>query len=291
MPPGRLAPHVREWPVRAEDVAPRTWLLAALAGWAVLAWLMALAGMGGRVAPLADDPSLLQPLPPVRATPAQRLGPLAQYGEIASRPLFMDDRRPKPFSLRTDDGEAANTFDYVLTSVLITPALKLAILQPTAEAQAGAAAQGEAGGGPIRVKLGESAEEASSWRLVALEPRSAVFAGPEGERTLELRAFDGTGGVPATPPSVAPRPGSTAGAATPVAAPSPGMQANPSAPRPSRTAVAPTPPPPSAPPPPQEATGTAVTTPDAQIEAIRQRIQARREQLRREAQPPQPVSE
>lgn len=287
MPPRRLRPVVRELPVRAEDIAPRTWLLAALAGWAVLAWLMALAGMGGRVAPLADDPSLLQPLPPVRANAPQRLGPLTQYGEIAARPLFTDDRRPKPFSLRADEGEAANTFDYILTSVLITPALKLAILQPSAEAQAGAAAQGEAGGGPIRVKLGESAEQASSWRLVALEPRSAVFAGPEGERTLELRAFDGTGGAPATPASAATRAGGTPGA---VAAPVPGTAANPSVPRPSRVTGAPVPQP-SAPPPPQDATGNAVTTPDAQIEAIRQRIQARREQLRREAQPPQPVSE
>jgi general secretion pathway protein N len=278
--------------VRAEDIAPRTWLLAALAGWALLAWILALAGMGGRVAPLADDPTLLQPLPAVRASSPQRLGPLAQYGEIAARPLFTDDRRPKPFSLRADEGEQANTFDYILTSVLITPALKLAILQPTAEAQAGAAAQGEAGGGPIRVKLGESAEQASSWRLVALEPRSAVFAGPEGERTLELRAFDGTGGTPATPASV-PRAGGT-GAPPGVAGPVPGAIANPSAQRPPRPVAGPVAAPvpqPSAPPPPQDAAGNAVTTPDAQIEAIRQRIQARREQLRREAQAPQPVSE
>jgi general secretion pathway protein N len=276
--------------VRAEDLAPRTWLLAALAGWAVLAWLLALGGMGGRVAPLADDPSLLQPLPPVRASTPQRLGPLAQYGEIAARPLFTDDRRPKPFSLRADEGEAANTFDYILTSVLLTPALKLAILQPSAEAQAGAAAQGEAGGGPIRVKLGESAEQASSWRLVALEPRSAVFAGPEGERTLELRAFDGTGGAPATPATPASATARTGGTTGAVAAPAPGSAANPSTPRPSRNTVTAVPQP-SVPPPPQDATGNAVNTPDAQIEAIRQRIQARREQLRREAQPPQPVSE
>ena len=279
--------------MRAEDVAPRTWLLAAVAGWAVLAWLLALAGMGGRVAPLADDPSLLQPLPPVRASTPQRLGPLAQYGEIATRPLFSDDRRPKPFSLRTDEGEEANTFDYVLTSVLITPALKLAILQPSAEAQAGAAAQGEAGsGGPIRVKLGESAEQASSWRLVSLEPRSAVFAGPEGERTLELRAFDGTGGAPATPASATAATQRNPTNAAPGGASVPGATGN-AAPRPVRTAVAPaTPaPPPAAPAAPQQATDAAATNPDAQIEAIRQRIQARREQLRREAQQQQPVSE
>ena len=48
--------------VRVDSAGPRTWLLATLAGWALLAWLLALLGMGGRIAPLADDPALLQPL-------------------------------------------------------------------------------------------------------------------------------------------------------------------------------------------------------------------------------------
>ena len=49
--------------MRAEDIAPRTWLLGALAAWALLAWILSLAGLGGRVAPLAEDPSLVQRLP------------------------------------------------------------------------------------------------------------------------------------------------------------------------------------------------------------------------------------
>lgn len=278
--------------MRAEDVAPRTWLLAALAGWALLAWILALAGLGGRVSPLADDPSLLQPLPQQKPAAAQRLGPMAQYGEIAARPLFSDDRRPKPFSLRADDGEASNTFDYVLTSVLITPNLKLAILQPSPQANAGAAAQGEAASAPIRMKLGESAEQARGWRLVSLEPRSAVFAGPDGERTLELRAFDGTGGALATPMTrpAAPTPaGDSAAGAAAEAANAAAAAAAANGEKPPRPVAAPVPRP-SAPPPAQDATAT---TPEAQIEAIRQRIQARREQLRREAQqqPPQPVGE
>ncbi len=280
--------------MRAEDVAPRTWLLATLAGWALLAWILALAGLGGRVAPLAQDPSLLQPLPAARAAAPARLGPMGQYGEIAARPLFTDDRRPKPFSLRAGDAEASNTFDYVLTSVLITPGMKLAILQPSAEAEAGAAAQGEAAGKPIRVKLGESAEQAAGWRLVSLEPRSAVFAGPEGERTLELRAFDGSGGMPATPvtrpavppPAANPVPGDAAAAAAAAAA-NAAADAAAAAEKPQRPATAPVPRP-STPPPAQDSTAT---TPEAQIEAIRQRIQARREQLRREARPQQPVGE
>lgn len=273
--------------MRAEDIAPRTWLLGALAAWALLAWILSLAGLGGRVAPLAEDPSLVQRLPQLQPSAPERLGPYTQYGELASRPLFSEDRRPKPFSLRGEgEGEQTNAFDYVLTSVLLTPGLKLAILQPAGDAQ---------GGAPIRVKLGESAEQAAAWRLVSLEPRRAVFEGPDGQRTIELRAYDGTGGEPATPasqpvarsgaPAIRPvvsRNADTADAAEAAEA------ANAAA------AAAAVVPPASAKPPEAVTDATssaaepAVATPDAQIEAIRKRIQARREQLRREAQQPPP---
>lgn len=265
--------------MRAEDVAPRTWLLAAFAGWALLAWILALAGLGGRVAPSANDPSLAQALPQPRPSPPERLGPYAQYGELATRPLFSEDRRPKPFSLRGEgEGEQRNTFDYVLTSVLLTPGLKLAILQPSGDGEAR----------PIRVKLGEAAEEAAGWRLVSLEPRQAVFEGPDGQRTMDLRAFDGTGGQPATPASrpsaargsaPAPRiitPDQEAANAAQSAANAASDAANAAATASARARKPPANAAPAEPAPP--------ATPDAQIEAIRKRIQARREQLRREAQ-------
>src|SRR5690606_10442160 len=34
---------------------------------------------------------------------------------------------------------------------------------------------------------------APGWQLIALEPRQAVFEGPGGRKTLELRVFDGRG--------------------------------------------------------------------------------------------------
>jgi general secretion pathway protein N len=245
--------------VRLDSVGPRTWLLATLAGWALLAWLLALLGMGGHVSRLADDPSLRQALPQPRPSPPPRLGPLAQYAEIGARPLFSDDRRPKPFSLQPEgEGETANTFDYVLTSVLITPGLHMAIVQPTA------------GGDSIRIKLGESSEAAAAWRLVALNPRSAVFAGPEGEKTLNLRVYDGNGGEAPTQVRSEPPPDTmvdatetTADAAVP--APSP-------------------PPKPVTQAPPAPAKPAPVATPEAQMEAIRKRIEARRAQLRQQAQ-------
>ncbi|RPE79555.1 general secretion pathway protein N [Vulcaniibacterium tengchongense] len=242
--------------MRLDDAGPRTWLLAACAGWALLAWLLALAGMGGRVQPLADDPGQLPPLPQPRPpSAATEIGPLSRYDQFAARPLFTQDRRPKPFVLQGQgDGEAqAADFDYVLTSVLITPGLRMAILQPPD------------GGDSVRVKLGEAPGSLPAWRLVELDRRGAVFEGPEGRRELNLRVFDGKGGQPPTPSGLAGRP---APVGVPVAPPQP-------APVPA--------PPPGAEPTPQQ-------TEQAQMEAIRRRIEARRAQLRQQQsqQSPQP---
>lgn len=247
--------------MRLDSAGPRTWLLATIAGWALLAWLLAVLGMGGRVAPLADDPGLLQPLPTLRPSPPERLGPLAQYAEIGARPLFSDDRKPKPFSLQAEgDGEAAsNAFDYVLTSVLITPGLHMAIVQPSA------------GGESIRVKLGEAPEPAAAWRLIGLSPRSAVFAGPEGEKTLELRVYDGNGGEDPT----------QMGGAIADGAAAPGMQPPPPNPQPATPAQGgASPGTPGASP-----TQSQQASQEAQIEAIRKRIEARRAQLQQQSQP------
>lgn len=174
--------------MRADTASARTWLLGAVAAWALCAWLLALLGMGGSVEPLDEDPALLQPLPQVAGVPEPRLGPLAQYEEIARRPLFSDNRRPQPFVINPGDENAAKKgFDYVLTSVMIAPDFRMAILQPSE------------GGDPVRVKVGAAPDPAPGWRLVSLEPRLAVFDGPEGERKLQLRTFDGEGGIPPTP--------------------------------------------------------------------------------------------
>lgn len=268
--------------MRLDDAPPRTWLLAAVAAWALLAWVLALAGMGARIAALPEDPGLLRPLPPLRPPAPDRLGPLTQYGEIAARPLFSTDRRPKPFSLQGGaQGEGqATEFDYRLTSVLITPSLRMAILQPPD------------GSKSVRVRVGEAPETHPGWRLETLNARSAVFVGPEGPRTLELRVFDGQGGQPPTPstPTPAARAANGArGAAAPVPPPRPILDpprptnATPTAPAPEptpRDAAAPANPPASAP-----------ASDQAQMEAIRQRIQARREQLRQQQSQTKPPAQ
>ena len=176
--------------MRIEDAGGRTWLLGAVALWAACTWALAEFGMGSRVEALPEDPALLQPLPRPGAAAEGRLGPLPQYAAIRERALFEHDRTYRPFLLEGGaEGDAQDTgFDVVLTSVLITPGLEMAIVQPR-----------EGDGLPLGFRLGESSPQAPDWTLTALNPRSAVFSGPDGECRLELRVFDGVGGEPPTP--------------------------------------------------------------------------------------------
>ncbi len=256
--------------MRVDDVGPRTWLLAGLAGWALLGWLLAMAGMGGRVGSLADDPALLGALPSPGSAPVAVLGPAEQYAEIAARPLFAPDRRPHPyFAEGADEETRSEAFDYILTSVLITPWLKLAIIQPSN------------GDRSLRVKLDQTVDPQSAWRLVELDARSAVFEGPEGRRTLSLRVFEGAGrelaggpagGVPAAAPAPAPATSATNGNGKPAAPVTSGASVG-------ADSENPTVPP---------ATDTAPATEREQIDAIRQRIEARRAQLREQSPSPSP---
>ena len=244
--------------MRLDDVAPRTLLLGVLAGWAVIAWGLALSGMGGHLPGPASGSIPAPPLPPESRASAPALGPMTQYDAIAARPLFATDRRPKPFVLQAANGEPADApeFDLVLTSVLITPQASIAIVQKPD------------GSAAWRVRMGDAPEAFPNWRLAAIAPRSATFAGPEGEKTLDLRVYGGA----ASPPA----PGTPGATTRTVEMPGP-------VPVPPPTPVQPT----SPSPPPTDASAA----PDpAQIEAIRRRIEARREQMRQRAQNANPPS-
>jgi general secretion pathway protein N len=249
--------------MRFDSAGPRTWLLAGTALWAVAALVLAFLGMGRQIEPLAEDPALLRPLPTLPKAVAERLGPLGQYAETAARPLFADDRRPHPFSLQPEGAEPqAKTFDYVLTSVINTPSFKMAIIKSP-----------DGNTSPLRVRVGEAHEQLPGWQLQSVGPRNAVFIGPEGERTLELTVFNGVGGeaptmaaAPITPPTMPNEP------LDPTAPPAPAIaEAN----------APPTPPAPT--PDPNAARPAAPQSEQAQMDAIRKRIEARRAQLRQEA--------
>ncbi len=243
--------------MRTDAIAPRTWVLATVAGWAVLVWLLALFGLGGRIAPRAADPSLAANLPQPRMAAASRVGPLGQYAQIAARPAFNADRRPRPFFIEGQgQGNAAQAFDYVLSGVLITPQLQMAILQP-----------GNGEGLSLRVKLGESPEGNAGWRLAELHPRSAVFDSPDGRRTLELQTYTGGGEAPIA----------QAGATPPVAVQDDAANTANAAAAANQAAQA-------ARPPPAGPATQQVLTPEQQMQQIRERIEARRAQLRQQAQ-------
>lgn len=176
----------RSLPQRFDQAGPLTWLLVAFAGWAVLLWLAALLGMGGGVA-VASPSAADAPLPqPGKAVP-DRVGSLTQYAEAAARPVFTQDRRPRSFLATGAEGDAAaqnQTLDFILTGVLISPQVQLAVLQPNG------------GGDSQRVRVGKSPEGAAGWRLLEVQPRRAIFEGGGGQTVLDLRSF-GDAGAPA----------------------------------------------------------------------------------------------
>ncbi len=246
--------------MRIDEAGPRTLLLAALALWAVCTWVLAAAGLGGRVEALPEDPALLQPLPQGVDAASERLGPPGQYAAIVDRAIFAPDRRHRPFLLDPADGGqdgAPDGFDVVLTSVLITPGLEMAIVQ-------------RQDGEPVSFRVGETARQAPGWRLVSVAPRAATFAGPDGERVLELRVYDGVGGEPPTPVA-----GPDGGAGRAADADRAAAVDSPRRRERAENAGNITPDP---------AATSAEATPAQQAEAIRRRIEERRARLREQRQ-------
>lgn len=259
----------------ADTLRPASLLVGAIALWAVCVLLLAATGMGARV-PDSGLVAAPPPMPKVALVPARsRLGPLLDYAQVGQRPLFNTDRRPGPVPAAA--GAGSDQLDVVLTSVLITPRLQLAILTDTKDQSS------------RRVRVGENVE-GSNWRLASLGPRSAVLDGPSGQRTLELRVYDGQGGAaPTALAGAGPTPGTVAaagelprggeGSGNAAAADNGG---NPPGSASSRNrAVVTAQPQPAAP---QANLQTQPATQDAQIEAIRRRIEARRAQMRAEAE-------
>ena len=241
-----------------DNLRPATLLLAALAAWALLLLGLGFAGLGGRYPHAADDAHLAPALPKFTLSKINsRLGPMSDYQEVSDRPLMMAERRPVAIAAAAD---TTTDFDATLTSVLITPTLQLAILTDNQ------------GGASRRVRVGENVE-GTSWRLVQLHPRQAIFEGPGGQRVMDLRVYSGVGGVPGTPMAAAPTPDENAQPVAPPPPPPPEVASMP--PRPSNPA------PPIAGPTPDQAPAQPLTQ-EQQIDAIRKRIEARRAQARAE---------
>jgi general secretion pathway protein N len=243
----------------ADGLRPLTLLLGGAALWALCLLILALGGLGTRF-PEPEGAVAPPPVPTVSLKPASsRLGAFSSYAEVGARPLLNEGRQPMAVS--ADEAAAGGgDLDVTLTSVLITSRLKLAILTDNKDASS------------RRVQLGQLVE-GSGWRLVALQPRQAVLEGPTGQRTLDLRVFDGTSGEAPTPVSASnsPPPGDN-NAPPPPAPPPPVVQPKPAVAQNAPPAPAANRPDPNA------------MSQEEQVEAIRKRIEARRAQMRAEAE-------
>ncbi len=231
-----------------------TLLLAGFAVWAGMVLVAALFGAGARYADLPVDASLAKAIPSVKiAQNKATLGPLQNYAEMGNRPLLMFDRRPGPVPAAPGENAAAE-LDVSLGSVLLASDFKMAIFRENQ------------GGATRRVRVGDLVE-GTGWRLVQLEPRRAVLEGPSGQRAIDLMVFNGKGGQSPTPIAVTATPqASNAENANPGVVPV--AQTTPA----NTNAVATT-----------AAPSNKEMTQEQQIEAIRQRIAARRAQMQADA--------
>lgn len=247
--------------MKLEAAGLRTWWLGGIALWALAIWVATLFGMGSRIAPATDGDAGAAPLPRLGPAAPERMASASTYAQIGARPLFAEDRQPRPYLLGgTEQGTASSVS---LTGVLLTPGFGMAILT-TDQRQS------------LRLRL--NGEAVKGWQLLALEPRRATVSGPGGTQTLELPVFNGQGGEPptvlgTTPLTSVPPAGTGARPINSVAAPMPPPPAP--APAPQATAA-----PSNAAAPAQNPQGPS----EEQMKAIRERIQARRQQLQQQQQ-------
>lgn len=238
---------------RRLPMSTRVWVLVVCAGLVFVAWALLWP------APAAPVEAASTETPPEypAMTGVQMAAPNAA-DPAWSRPLFFNDRAPRVASLGGDaemGGEGSNAFMATLTGIVRSPVVYLATLSP-----------GQ-GGKPLRVRLGDEVEGHPGWKLIALGARSATFRNGEQEQVLRLVARNALNAPAAGMPSESP----STNAPPPPPPPALGVTGQVAAP------AAPA------------ASTEAEVTPEQrkQVEAIRERIQARRKQLLQ--QPPSPA--
>jgi general secretion pathway protein N len=252
------------------EFAPlRNWWLGGVTALAAVLWIATLLGAGGGIAPVGADNRAAPPLPVLAPAAPDRIASAAAYADIGARPLFAEDRKPRPYLLGgTEPGAASSAV--TLTGVLLTSEFGMAILT-TDQKQS------------LRLRL--NGDAVNGWQLVALEPRSATVTGPGGTQTLELVTFSGQGGEPPTVLGSATAGGPQAPGARAPLPPPPPPPGNAARAGQAPAQVLTAPPPAAAPPAPNPA---AQGPSEEQMQAIRARIQARRQQLQQQqqSQPP-----
>ena len=160
-------------------------VLAAAALGAVLVALMLGLGQGVRW----RAPRAPAPLPPTgRGAALPPPQPLDRFATVWQRPLFRPDRRP---GAQAGDGAAVG--DLALTGVILSPGLRMVLAQDKTHHR------------DLQIAEGKTTPD-GRWTLVEVQPRAAVFDGPEGRVELKLPAgapFDKTPPAPDNAPGAA----------------------------------------------------------------------------------------
>lgn len=196
--------------MNAENQRRLTPLLAAAAAVLALGLLLLFSGVGRSVRWLPP-----RPLAAVTSThhPASLLLPLPlqDFAIVWQKPLFSPDR--KPVAAVADGGTSLG--DLTLTGIILTPALRMALLR------------NKNGDRQVRLREGEATPDGSI-TLVEIRPRSALFDASGGRTELKLpagAAFDDPKGAAPADAAASDEPKAAAGALISVGARGSGKQA------------------------------------------------------------------
>jgi general secretion pathway protein N len=161
-------------------------------------WLLLMAGLGRGV----PGPGLVEPepVPELQLSEAQvELPPSGRFVEVASRPLFAEDRRPEPKILEEPGVEPeappSVPLNVALTGIIHTPTMRVALLRDNATGQSL----------NLRERMVLPGDQ-GGWQVKSIKPREVVFedAGSESETTLELGIGTGAAQPALPPPPMAP---------------------------------------------------------------------------------------
>ncbi|RUL74892.1 general secretion pathway protein GspN [Dyella choica] len=124
-----------------------------------------------------EAPRPVPSLPAVRAVTLPTPAPLQSLAQTWDHPLFSADR--KPIVTQGGGSEGVSLGDLQLTGIILTPKLHMALLGPVN-------GKGDEGK-QVSVREGANLPD-SSWKLLQVLPRSAIFASPSGRTELKLPA-------------------------------------------------------------------------------------------------------
>lgn len=125
-----------------------------------------------------DVPRPVPPLPAMHAVTLPSPPPLQSFAQTWEHPLFSADR--KPIVTQSGGSEGVSLGDLQLTGIILTPGLHMALLGPVNS-------KGGDEDKQVSVREGSSLPD-STWKLIQVLPRSAIFASPSGRTELKLPA-------------------------------------------------------------------------------------------------------